>query len=197
MKRSVAIVLVLVPVLLLALFAADRVAVSKETPPVKIAGVNWPRLFEEAKSILDVEVWAERQKAGVKTRRDEFKKWVTAKREELELTEPGSKQYLDLKGEIERKLWQRQSDDAFVQQQINVRRIEARYELDKRARKVIAKYANENGISLVHALHVLEIDAAQAKKPEQISAAIAARSVLYWDERVDITDAVLALLNAD
>lgn len=197
MKRSTTIGLVLVPLLLLALFAADRVAVSKETPPVRIAGVDWPKLFDQAKSMLAVERWADRQKAEVKTRRDEFKRWATAKREELELTEPGSKQYLELKGAIERRLWERQSEDAFVKQQIGIRRIEARFELDKRARKVIAKYANENGISLVHALHVLEIDAAQAKNPEQISAAIASRTTLYWDERIDITDEILTILNAD
>lgn len=197
MKRSLSIGLVLVPVLILALMAVDRIAVSKEEPPLKVAGVNWPLLFEKAKMVADVEVWAGKQAAEMKTRQGEFKRWVTAKREELELTERGSAQYERLKSEIEQRLWNRKSNDAFVSQQINVRRLEARFELDKKARMVIAKFANENGYNLVHALHVLEIDAKKAKNPEQISAAIASRTTLYWDERVDITDEILAILNAE
>jgi len=198
MSRSIPTVILLVVAVAAAVVATNGVAVSQEgarTKPGDVACVNWPIIFERARTIAAANEWSEKEVMKLKTRQDEFRVWVTAKREEIELLKQGSLEYETLKDEMERRLWDRESEDAFVKRRVEARQITARLELDKRARQVIGEYAKKHGIRIVHAFHQMEIDTTRLKQPAQLAGAIASRSVLFWDERVDITEEILSILD--
>jgi Skp family chaperone for outer membrane proteins len=164
---------------------------------MRIAVADASRIFNEMQERKDIQVSMqselERLNAQNKERTDELRK-LQAQRDQLK---PDTPQYDDLNeklndGAIEFRSWQAQATAKAERSQ--KRQVKA---LFQRVEAAVAEIATQQGYDLVLTKQRPELpDNLDAVKYEQIVAALSARNVLYASPKADISDAVIAALDA-
>lgn len=177
---------------------AARAAAAGPERPTRVAVVNVGRVFDAIQETVDA-------KTRLRTDQQRLQAESKAKFDELQKLKAeggnfrrGSEQYADWRQRMTRSLAQAQAWELTAKQELDWRvKNQTRDTFDKIA-AAVAEYAVSNQIDLVLSDHQPTITDEDLEKntADKISAAIDQRRVIYASKNVDISDAIIAALDA-
>jgi Skp family chaperone for outer membrane proteins len=173
-------------------------AAPQQDRPVRVAVVNMRRVFTEIQEAKDIQARIrqdeQRLNAEGKTKAEELQKLKA----EGGNYRSGSDQYEDWRNRYMRASIQNQAWAEMAKQEIDWRvKRQSRDMYDKIA-AAVSEYATSNQIDLVLADHQPPVTDAELEKvpPDQIGALMDRRRIIYSSKYADISDAVIAALDA-
>lgn len=181
-----------------ALFAAAAPSADAQDRPIRVATVNMPRVFEQIQERKDVEgrLRQEQQRlaAEQKQRIDELNK-IEAEGGNFR---PGSQQHEEWRQRYRRARIAQQAWAQTAKQEMDWRLKRNTRDIFDKITATVTEYANSNGIDLVLADHqpTLTDEELENIPAEQIGAVMDRRRVIYASKNADISDAIIAALDA-
>ena len=179
----------------LLLGALGTVTLSQETPPPsRVAFCDVQRVFEEYRKRKDVE---ERLNAQIEALQNRFKQMgveIEQQSEQLKTLNPGSDEYIALERDVDKARYLLKRD-----REVESRRLERQMNKERALiYKEICREAQALGEGRGHAAVLLWVPlGAEFDKGEvDLSAMMATRTVLWRDDRLDVTDDLIQTLNA-
>jgi Skp family chaperone for outer membrane proteins len=195
MKLKTAVFVMLTAVLFVPIAAIEQgqAASSQEPKCLKIGVVSIRRIFQDCKRNVKhrQELAAERDK--LETELEKLTKEIDLEKTGLKTLKPGSPDYLSAMKEILEKQANLQAQQEFFKRQMDVREQTIIEDLFKDIVKATNEVAKEKGLDLV--LEKSEPDLPAANSNE-LTLAISTHKVLYSAGCEDITDEVLAKIDA-
>jgi Skp family chaperone for outer membrane proteins len=177
---------------------AALVAAAAPDRPTRVAVVSIPRVFDEMQETKDAKVRLrqdqQRLAAESKTKVDELQKM----RAEGGNFRRGSDQYTEWRQRMMRATIQAQAWEATAKQELDWRVKNQTRDTFEKIAAAVAEYANSNQIDLVLSDHqpTLTDEDLEKNPADKISAAIDQRRVVYASKNIDISDAIIAALDA-
>ena len=166
--------------------------------PVRVAVVNVPRVFDAIQETKDT-------KARLREDQQRLAGEQKAKLEELQKMKAeggnfrrGSEQYAEWRQRFMRASIQQQAWEATAKQEVDWRLKYQTRETFEKIAAAVSEYANSNQIDLVLSDHQPNITDEELEKVQvdQIGAIIDRRRVIYASKNADISDAIIASLDA-
>ena len=162
-------------------------------PPV-IATINLERVFNDIQSRNQAETVLQAEIQVYETRRLELRTKAERAKEDLDLLVPGTDKYETVQKQHMQDVLDYSAMGEFIQYKLDATRAEARRQLFNEVIEEAARYARENGIDFI-----MTDDSSLAIQPGtdvQIVQQLALRRMIYVNEAFDITDALIAWINA-
>ena len=166
--------------------------------PVRVATVNMPRVFNEVQETKDIQVRLRQEQGGLaaeqKQKLDELQKM----RAEGENYRKGSPQYNEWRQRFRRAEIAQQAWAATAKQDLDWRLKHQSRDIFDKIAAAVTEYATSNQIDLVIADHQPTLTDEELDKvpAEQIGAVLDRRRVIYASKNADISDAIIASLDA-
>lgn len=161
-----------------------------------VAVVNVQKAFDALREKLDIEADLQTQADKVKQEDQRRQQKIGELKQDLSILASGTAAFEKKAEELERAALDRQVWLSFQQNKLNrerALRIEAIY---KKMLETIGRVAASNGFKLV-LFKEPDVKFANVTKPEQISALIQVRKVLWSADELDLTEQVIAKMNAE
>lgn len=180
----------------IALMATLAVALFTGAAQAEVAVVNVQKAFDALKEKLQIEADLQTQADKVKQEDQSRQQQIGELKQDLSILANGTSAFQKKAEELERAALSRQVWLSFQQNKLNrerALRIEAIY---KRMLGTIGRVAKQSGFKLV-LFKEPEVKFANVTKPEQISALIQVRKVLWSAEELDLTEQVVAKMNTE
>lgn len=178
---------------------APTTAPANRIPPpgTQVAVVDIVRIFDECDQIKDLNVVLRDAKESVEKEAEARKKVLSQKEVELAAFSPDSPDYAPRRDEfarlnIEANVWLQVKRAQMAREHFNWTRIV--YEDLNRA---VAQVGRERGFLVVLQKREFRPDLVEEGNVENLRQMIHARAVIYLDDSLDITDAVLKKMNTD
>ena len=182
-----------------ALLAPTRPAsAAPQDRPVRVATVNIPRVFDEIQETKDAKVRLTQDRQRLAAEQKTKLEQLQAVKAEGGNFRRGSDQYADWRQRYVRAQIQQQAWEATAKQEMDWRvKMQTRETFEKIA-TAVAEYASGNQIDLVLSDHQPNVTDEELEKvpAEQIGALIDRRRVIYASKNADISDAIIASLDA-
>jgi Skp family chaperone for outer membrane proteins len=195
-KYMFAVVAVIAAVVL-GLTSYTSQAAADKTPAVKAAGkivvVNLREIFQKNKFNEDFDTKLEQEKTKAMQEIDAASKKIDALKAEMKTLAVGSNDYMNRMSQALEQQGILQAKKEYFQQSMDARQQRFTEDLYTRTKEVIAEYAAKNGIDLVLVKDEIQFPAAS---PNDLMLALSTRKVLYAAQELDITEAILAAVNA-
>ena len=166
--------------------------------PARVATVNMPRVFTEVQETKDIKARLQQEQQALAAEQrpkiDELQK-LKAEGENLR---KGSPQYNEWRQRFRRADIAQQAWAATAKQELDWRLKHATRDMFDKITAAVNEYATSNQIDLVLADHQPTLSDEELEKipPEQIGAIMDRRRVIYTSKNVDISDAIIASLDA-
>lgn len=165
----------------------------KQIGPAKIAVVDVTKVLQNSKKH---KAWQEKMTAEESVMKAEFqkdKKALEAIQANMDLLKPGTKDYIDTMKDFLDKKSLLESKDKFYQEKVNMEMQQWTESLYTQMLGLIKELAQKKGADIVLAQEQLELPAASLR---DFMLSIRTKKVLYSGDQVDITDEVLAAMDA-
>jgi Skp family chaperone for outer membrane proteins len=178
-----------------AFFLGSRVATSQAVPPARVAFLDVASIFQRYKKAAGIQQQARAEivqlERGVRQRLDK----LNQDRTELEdLYLPGTSEYREKKKKVDMETMELKYDLEDKKQQILETAVRKMNEVYTEIRNEAGGYARRNGFHAVLMLNETDIE---ARTMEELQVLIASRPVVFRDKSLDITDAILEILNEE
>ena len=171
--------------------AAGAAAVGKASP--RIAVVNLRTIFQRNKLNEDFDAKLAQDKEKAMGEVEAITKKIDAIKADMKTRASGSNDYLNLMSQVLEQQGLLQAKKEYYQQYVDSRQQQFTEEVYTKTKEAIADYASKNGIDLVLVKDEIQLPAAS---PNDLMPALSTRKVLYSAPELDITDAVLEMVNA-
>ncbi len=193
-RRPAACLCALTALALVAALAGRSAAGAPEPDsPLRVAVVDMSRVLKEAAAWRDAAEERSRMIERMQRTLGQRRREAQVLRNELENLPPGTDQRQAKALELQRALVQLQQEQMEFEAGIAEHHNAAVRDLLGRLARAAQEHARENGIDLVLKRQGMEPDAASPQQGLEMATA----DVLYAAERLDVTDAVVARLNAE
>jgi hypothetical protein len=169
----------------------------KPFPETKVASVDVVRVMRDARVVREATDKSRREAAALSAKQAPFAERLKQWREELELCEPGTKDWQERDDLITKTLWTLNSERAYLEQKAGVRMMQVRVKLVTGMEKAIESYSASRGIDVVVMKNSTEIDMKTVDTPEKLLAYVSSRPVLHTSAKADITTEILDLLDGN
>lgn len=164
----------------------------KEISPAKIGVVSIRRAFESSKRNTQWQADMERDSKKIVAELEKLSAEITAVRADMETRKPGSSDYLNLMRETMEKSASLEAKEKFYQQDLTMKEQRWTETLYLRVLEAASKVAQEQGLDLVLAKDENKFPAANAN---ELMLIIKTSKIMYSNDEVDVTDAVIAMLD--
>lgn len=182
-----------------ALFASmTPAAAAAQDRPARVAIVNIPRVFDEIQETKDAKVRLTQDRQRLAAEQKQKLEQLQSVKNEGGNFRRGSDQYAEWRQRYVRAQIQQQAWEATAKQEMDWRvKLQTRETFEKIA-TAVAEYATINQIDLVLSDHQPMVTDEELEKvpAEQIGALIDRRRVIYASKNADISDAIIASLDA-
>jgi len=171
--------------------SAAGAAAGKASP--KIAVVNLRTVFQRNKLNDDFDAKLAQDKEKAMGEVEAITKKIEAIKADMKTRSTGSNDYLNLMSQMLEQQGLLQAKKEYYQQYVDSRQQQFTEDIYTKTKEAIADYAVKNGIDLVLVKDEIQLPAAS---PNDLMLALSTRKVLYSAPELDITDAVLDMVNA-
>jgi Skp family chaperone for outer membrane proteins len=178
--------------------ATTATAAAAQDRPVRVAIVNIPRVFDEIQETKDAKVRLSQDRQRLAAEQKQKLEQLQSVKNEGGNFRRGSDQYGEWRQRYMRATIQQQAWEATAKQEMDWRvKLQTRETFEKIA-TAVAEYATNNQIDLVLSDHQPVVTDEELEKipAEQIGALIDRRRVIYASKNADISDAIIASLDA-
>jgi Skp family chaperone for outer membrane proteins len=196
-KKHLVVTITVVAALSLGLTSYNSYAAAEKAPAtkssLKIAVVNLREIFQ--KNTLNDEFKTKLEQEGAKATQevDAASKQVEALKAQMKTRTVGSNDYLSLMSQALEQQGIVQAKKEYYQQYMDARQQRFTEDLYTKIKEIIADYAAKNNVDLVLVKDDIQFPAAS---PNDLMLALSTRKVLYSAPEMDITDTILAAVNA-
>jgi Skp family chaperone for outer membrane proteins len=166
--------------------------------PVRVAVVNIPRVFDSIQETQDAKVRLSQDRQRLATEQKQKLEQLQSIKNEGGNFRRGSDQYAEWRQRYVRAQIQQQAWEATAKQEMDWRvKLQTRETFEKIA-TAVSEYATSNQIDLVLSDHQPVITDEELEKvpAEQVGALVDRRRVIYASKNADISDAIIASLDA-
>lgn len=168
---------------------ADAAAVA-----AKVAIVDVTKVLESCKKHQDWKAKMEKEQTQTKAEFDTMRTELEALAQNIKLRKRGSEDYINLAGQFEEKKAIMEAKNAFYEERVTSQMQMWTEELYKTLLIVIDRVAQQKGIDLVLGKEQLDLPAPSLR---DFMLTIKTQKVLYNNPKLDITNEVLAALDAE
>jgi Skp family chaperone for outer membrane proteins len=177
---------------------APAVSAAPQDRPIRAAIVNIPRVFDEIQETKDAKVRLSQERQRLAAEQKTKLEQLQSIKAEGGNFRRGSDQYAEWRQRFMRATIQQQAWEATAKQEMDWRvKLQTRETFEKIA-TAVAEYATSNQLDLVLSDHQPMVSDEELEKipVEQIGALIDRRRVIYASKNADISDAIIASLDA-
>lgn len=193
MKKSV--IFVLIAVMTVGLFGYQNLFAETKAPagPTKIALVSVRAVFQNCKRNADYKSKMNAEQDKVIAELEKVNKEIDALQADLKTRKTGSDEYLKLVKDISEKKAYLEGQNTYFQEQFKVRDQQWTEKMYLEILDVVGRIAKQKGYDLILEKDEVELPAASAT---ELMLIIRTHKVLYYNENLDITNEVLAAVDA-
>ena len=173
-------------------------AAAAQERPARVAVVNMPRVFNEVKETTDIKARLQQEQQGLAAEQRPKLDELNKLKAEGENYRRGSPQYNEWRQRYRRADIALQAWSATAKQELDWRLKHHTRDMFDKITSAVNEYATSNQIDLVLADHQPTLTDEEMEKipPEQIGAVMDRRRVIYTSKQVDISDAIIAMMDA-
>jgi Skp family chaperone for outer membrane proteins len=195
MKTQKTIIISLVAAIVLGIMGYENLrAESKAAPgPAKIALVSVRMVFQNCKKNADYKAKMTAEQDKVIAELEKLNKEIDALQADLKTRKSGSDEYLKIMRDVAEKKAYLEGQKQYYQEQFKVKDQAWTEKMYQEVIDVVGKIAKQKGYDLVIERDEIELPAASAT---ELMLMIRTHKVLYYNEDLDITNEVLAAVDA-
>ena len=166
--------------------------------PVRVATVNMPRVFNQIQEAVDIQARLRQDQAALVAERKGIADNLEKLKNEGGNYRKGSPQYADWRQRYVKATINLQAWEATAKQELDWRLKQQTRDIFDKIVAAVSEYATSNQIDLVLTDHQPTVSDEELEKipAEQISAVMDRRRVIYASKNADISDAIIASLDA-
>jgi len=163
--------------------------------PTAVAVADLQRVFENLNEKVQMEADIQTRAEQIKQEQDKKQRELQLLKGDLDLLAPDTPAYAQKQLQLESQAIQLQAWMAFQQKKIQRERVAQIENLYQQVLDAVGMVSKQNGYDLV-LFKEQQVNFGNAN-PEQLSAAIQVRKVLYSADELDITDQIITRMNND
>lgn len=194
MKSNKAVLIILLAAIVLVTVGYDHGrAASSEIAPAKVAVVNINKVLESSKKHAAWQEKMREEEGSIRAKLEKMSKELELQKLDIETRTPGSSDYLDLMRQYMEKQAVLEAKKKFYEQQVTMKVQQWTEQLFQDVHSVVSDVAERKGLDLVVSKEDLRFPAASLR---DLMLTIKTSTVMYNSQGLDITDEVLAALDA-